>query len=179
MHTTQWIGLGAAVLAVALMPGAARAQVAVTITPTITADGGGVNTFAYTLQDTGSSTLGEFQLNVPDSTQLTNVMSPAGWAIFPGSTTNVDWYSTASSFDIAPGSSLSGFSFDDALPAGSQGYFVQSYDDNSTATGTTQGPVPATAPVPEASSVVSLGLLLMLGMGGVAVARKKAKASAA
>lgn len=65
---------------------------------------------------------------------------------------------------------------DHSALSGSSGYFVDpSYD---LAFQANFAPLPAANPVPEASTIVSLGLLLMLGLGGAVVAAKKKKSMA-
>jgi hypothetical protein len=102
-----------------------------TASATITPTAGSPNSYALTLSDDAASpsTIGTFWFAwVPGKDFMTtsplSVSSPSGWTdtITGGGTGDgyaIQWKATSSSFDVAPGSSLSGFAFTSADSPGS------------------------------------------------------------
>ena len=127
-----------------------------TVTPTVVSVGGLTN-YAYNLTDTGSETIGEFDLGVPDSAALTNITAPAGWlTLYTTGYAIISFDSTDSSTDIAPGTLLAGFSFTSPLTAGEVDYAAVSFDTGDAATGTTLAPA---VPEPASCSLFAFGII--------------------
>ena len=163
--------LPAAVLACLLAAPAAHAQLDLTFTPPArVAAPGSTFTFTGTLANNSGSTV---FLN-GDSLSLNG----------PGLTSDDSPFLSNAPLSLANGDSYSGdffsVSVDPATPAGT---YFGTFAVTGGADGSAQDTVASqdfsvqvtsgSAPVPEASSVASLGLLLALGLGGVAVARRR------
>ncbi len=155
--------------------GAARAQV--TVVPVVTSAGGVFN-YSYTVTNFTADDL--FVLNINGLPQVagaaTNLTAPAGFQITfdPG---NANSPSGIVSFlgDFAPGSVNSGFSFSSAFGPGAVAFDTEGSNLNSTAGGTDTFNGTTLAPVPEASTTVSLGAGVLL-LTFCAVRRRRAGA---
>ena len=130
--------------------GAARAQV--TLMPTITPNGALFN-YSYSVTDFNATDLAIVNINslpmVPSA--ATNLMAPVGFMIsFDPGVGIVSFLG-----DFMPGTPVSGFSFDSTFGPGTVNFDAE--DNNGVmSTGTTL------APVPEASTLVSLGAGVLL-----------------
>ena len=141
--------------------GAARAQV--TVVPVVTPNGALFN-YSYSVTDFNTTDLAIVNINglpqVPSA--ATNLMAPAGFQIsFDPGVGIVSFLG-----DFMPGTSVSGFSFDSTFAPGTAAFDAE---DNSglMSNGTTL------APVPEASTLVSLGAGVLL-LTFCAVRRRRA-----
>jgi len=145
--------------------GAARAQLLpVIVAPTVTSAGGVFN-YSYTVTNFSADDL--FTLNINGLPQvpgaLTNLTAPAGFQITfdPGNANSPSGIVTFLG-DFMPGSVNSGFSFSSTFGPGTVTFDAEGSNlssptpANDTFTGTTL------APVPEASTVVSLGAGVLL-----------------
>ena len=172
------ITLALALLAAVWLPGPARAQVNVTILPVFTP--GTPSTFTYTLTNTGTETIGEFDLAVPTTSALTNITAPTGFIdLYTTGDTFVQWLSTDPSTDIGTGQTLGGFSFQTTAPAGTDSFLVRNADNGDSRGGSTVGPgaLPAAVPEPSCMAAFSCGALGLAGLI-LAVRRKKANVKA-
>ena len=151
--------------------GSARAQVV--ITPTVTQTGA-LYSYSYSITNLAATDLAFVNLDgLPmDPSTATNLMAPAGYqTVFSdGIVTFLPGLDNGSTFGA--GSTVSGFSFDSAF-APSAVAFDTSDINNGTTTGTTIGPAAA---VPEASTLVSLGIGLSV-LAFAAVRRRRTASS--
>lgn len=142
----------------------------------------GISTWSYMVYDdelTGSPNyIGYFTLSVNAPVQVTG--TPVGWTYDTDGSSYVSWHNTDLALpyphDIAPGSSLGGFSIESTVTTSAlSGYDLSSWDHTQDAPGPDAvGSVlapDAPTPVPEISTWQSLGALLLLG-GLVAVRRR-------
>ncbi len=158
----------AGALGILLSAGAARAQVFVSSAATFT---GSAYHYSYTVTNTSADDLFVINLNglplVPGA--LSNFSAPAGYEIQSPYDSSVGIESFLADDSFAPGSVISGFSFDSTY-APSAVVFDTVGSGTTIYTGTTLGP--AGAPVPEASTLISLGIGLSV-LAVVAVRRRR------
>ena len=160
----------AGALGILLAAGSARAQVFVTSTATFT---GSAFHYIYTVTNTSPDDLFVVNLNGLPSVQgaLFNFTAPNGFT-----ETNYDYNVGIESFQandsFASGSTTSGFSFDSAFAPSAVAFDTVS-GAATPYTGMTLGP--AGAPVPEASTLVSLGMGLSV-LAFAVVRRRRAVA---
>lgn len=167
--------LGLALLAAAWLPAQAHAQVNATILPVFTP--GTPSTFTYTLTNTGTETIGEFDLAVPPTSALTNITAPTGFiGLYTTGDTFVQWLSTDPSTDITAGQTLGGFSFQTTAPAGTDSFLVRNADNGDSRGGSTVGPGAPPAAVPEPSSMAAFSCGT-LGLAGLILAARRKKAN--
>lgn len=156
--------------------GAAHAQLQVSVVPTVTITGGLYN-YSYTVTNFTSDDIFVVNLNglplVPGA--LSNFSAPSGYTITNPYDSGVGIESFLADNSFAPGSTVSGFSFDSIFAPSAVAFDTVS-SGTAAYTGTTLGP--AGAPVPEASTVVSLGAGLAL-LAFVAVRRRRSTACVA
>ena len=152
-----------------LSAGSARAQVLVTPTATFT---GSAFHYSYVFTNLSSTDLPIIDFNgLPlDPTAATNLMAPTGYQISfdPGVGIISFLPGLANGTSFGAGSTVSGFSFDSAFAPAAVSFDVTG--DPTTSAGTTLGP--AGAPVPEASTLVSLGAGLSV-LALIAVRRRR------
>jgi hypothetical protein len=144
LHLSLWL------IVVAVVPRVATADVAYTLTPTVSGPVAGI--YTYALQ--GDIVSG-------------SVKFPMGWGAAP-TVDNIDWFSTDIPFDLTPGASLSGFSFQStAAPAIGAAGVQLGFDDSSGIPTTfvddaTTGPVssqPSAVPEPGLTCIMVFGLI--------------------
>ena len=149
--------------------GAARAQV--TLMSTVTNTGGLFN-YSYSITNLTANDLLVINLNnLPRTTgALTNLKAPTGFQITPYDPgVGIESF-VADSQSFTPGVTFTGFSFSSLFGPGTVQFDTEDIT-GSTTSGTTRGP--AVAPVPEASTVVSLGAGVLL-LTFCAVRRRRA-----
>ena len=161
----------AGVLGTLFSAGSARAQVFVTSTAVFT---GSAFHYTYTVINTSPDDLFVVNLNGLPSVQgaLFNFSAPAGFTMTNPYDYNAGIESFVASNSFASGSTNSGFSFDSTFAPATVAFDTVSFAPTPY-TGTTLGP--AGAPVPEASTLVSLGAGLSV-LALVAVRRRRAAA---
>ena len=159
--------------------GSAHAQLQVVVAPTVTQTGSLYN-YVYSITNFTSTNLAVINLDgLPlVSGLLSNFSAPGTFGITNPYDSGVGiesfYEGIAPSDTFAPGSTVSGFSFSSIFAPATISY--DTLDDNGGATtGTTLGP--AAAPVPEASTFVSLGLGLSV-LAFVALRRRRITAGA-
>ncbi len=166
----------AGTLGILLAAGSARAQVLVTPTVTTT---GSVYNYSYSITNLTATNLAVIDLNgLPlVSGALSNFTFPTGYGITNPYDSGVgieSFYEGATaSTTFTPGTTVSGFGFS-SIFAPTAISFDTLDESGVMTTGTTLGP--AGAPVPEASTLVSLGLGL-LALTVVGVRRRRASAA--
>jgi hypothetical protein len=142
--------------------GAARAQV--TVAPTVTSTGALFN-YSYTVTNFSADDL--FTLNINGLPQvpgaLTNLTAPAGFQIAfdPGNANSPSGIVTFLG-DFMPGSVNSGFSFSSTFGPGTVAFDAEGSNLNSATPANDTFMGTTLAPVPEASTVVSLGAGVLL-----------------
>ena len=129
---------------------------------------------------------GGFYLSV--NAPFTVTGSPNGWNYVTDGTSYVNWNNTDTALpyphDIAPGTSLSGFTIEASVLSLSSpgGYQLYSWDHVADAPGPNSNPAtilaPGAAPVPESSTFVSLGVGLLFLGGLLLIVRNRARKSA-
>ena len=158
--------------------GSARAQFQVVVAPTVTQTGSLYN-YVYSITNFTSTNLAVINLDglplVPGL--LSNFSAPGTFGITNPYDSGVgieSFYEGSALTDtFAPGSTVSGFSFSSVFAPAPISYDTQDDLGNAT-TGMTLGP--AGAPVPEASTLVSLGMGLS-ALALIAVRRRRAAAA--
>ncbi len=159
--------------------GAARAQV--TIVPTVTPNGALFN-YSYSVTNSTANDVLIVNLNnLPMvSGALTDLAAPMGFqTTFDPGNSNSSFGIASFLGDFTPGSTTTGFSFSSAFGPGTVGF--DTLDNNGTPlSGTTQGPSlgPGVAPVPEPSTLISLGAGVLLLTFCAARRRRTARSSA-
>lgn len=162
----------AAALGALLLTGPAHAQVLVT--PTVTNTG---SLFNYSYSVTNLTAFDVFAINLNGlplmDGAITNLTAPTGFKFSPYDPRAGIATFLADSANFTPGSTIGGFSFSSAFAPSTVMFDTVGAEDPITgipATGTTLGPV---APVPEASTLVSLGAGLLLLTAFTAVRRRR------
>ncbi len=161
----------AGVFGILLSAGSARAQLQVVVAPTATFTGSSFH-YSYSITNFTADDIYVVNLNglplVPGA--LFNFSAPTGYEITNPYDSGVGIESFLADTSFAPGSTVSGFSFDSTFAPSTVAFDTVS---SGTAyyTGTTLGP--AGAPVPEASTLVSLGVGLSV-LTLIAVRRRRA-----
>lgn len=150
--------------------GSARAQLQVVVTPTVTQTGSLYN-YSYSITNFTADDLYVVNLNglplVPGA--LSNFSAPAGYEITNPYDSGVGIESFYADDSFASGTTVSGFSFDSTFAPSAVAFDTVS-SGTAAYTGTTRGP--AGAPVPEASTLVSLGAGLSV-LALIAVRRRR------
>lgn len=156
--------------------GAARAQV--TIVPTVTPNGALFN-YSYSVTNSTANDVLIVNLNnLPMvSGALTNLTAPMGFrtTFDPGVGIASFLPDAGSALDFAPGSTLTGFSFSSTFGPGTVGFDAEDIS-GGTSTGATLAPI--AAPVPEPSTLISLGAGVLLLTFCAARRRRTARSSA-
>lgn len=131
--------------------------------------GGGLWRYDYTLYNTSDPIADagfdvyDFFLNFSPTVPLSNIISPTDWDNISDSSSFIDWFSTLPGepplgADVAPGVSLSGFSFTSDARLASLAFDVLLSDptggDPVPYSGNTQ---PGAAPIPEPATLLLLG----------------------
>ena len=159
------------VLGALFSAGAARAQLQVTVVPTVTRSGALFN-YSYSITNFTPTDLFIVDLNnlpkVPGA--LTNLTAPTGFQISPYDPgVGIESF-VADSQDFTPGVPVSGFSFSSIFGPGTIPFDAQDLN-GSMFNGTTL------APVPEASTLISLGAGVLLLTFSVVRRRRAARAA--
>ena len=143
--------------------------------------------WSYTLFDDeplgNANYINSFSLAI--AAPISNISAPDGWAYSSDNSSYVFWYNADPSLplphDVAPGASLGGFSIESASAVSQPSDFViQAWDHTANMPGLVNASTvlaPA-SPVPEASTVVSLGVGLLVLSGIALIARKRARKTA-
>ena len=162
----------AGALGILLAAGSARAQVFVTSTATFT---GSAFHYAYTVTNVSPDDLFVVNLNGLPAVQgaLFNFSAPDGFTMTSPYDYNVGIESFEANSSFTSGSTTSGFSFDSTFAPSTVAFDTVS-GAATPYTGTTLGP--AGAPVPEASTLVSLGM--GLSVLAFAIVRRRRAAAA-
>ncbi len=164
----------AGVLGAFFSAGSARAQLQVVVLPTATFTGSSFH-YSYSITNFTADDLYVVNLNglplVPGA--LSNFSAPTGYEITNPYDSGVGIESFLADASFAPGTTVSGFSFDSIFAPSTVAFDTVS-SGTATYTGTTLGP--AGAPVPEASTLVSLGM--GLSVLAFAVVRRRRAATA-
>lgn len=163
----------AGALGALLLSGSAQAQV--TVAPTVTSVGSVFN-YSYSVTNLSANEL--FFIDFVSPTQpdaLTNLMAPDGFQIAFTPDQGLFTFlpsdpATTTPGSFSPGSVVSGFSFDSTF-APTSTTFSGIDSSGGTFTGTTL--TPNAAPVPEAGTLVSLGIGLLF-LGGAVLRRRTA-----
>lgn len=160
----------AGALGALLLAGTARAQVLVT--PTVTTNGSLFN-YSYSVTNLTTDDLLVVNLNgLPQvAGAITNLTAPTGFIFAPYDPGVGIASFLADTNDFTPGSVIGGFSFTSTYAPSTVTFDTVGFGDPQT--GTTLGPVAAAAPVPEASTLVSLGAGLLLLTAFTAVRRRR------
>lgn len=161
-----------------LLPAGAQ-NLQATATTSVTSAGVWNYTFTDSEPMSSGNWLTDFYL--PISAPITDVQTANGWTIDTDYTNYIQWSNTEPEpfpNDIAPGLSVSGFSFTSVTTGSQVQYTLASWDHGADAagpngTGTILTPY-APAPVPEVSTWQSMAALLLLG-GLLAVRRPRVK----
>jgi len=145
------------------------AQPLVTVTGSVSGPVGGVYTYSYTIENDPLSTESVWEFWVYPTAPfwgISQIIDPVtgwiAWDFLTDYASYIQWFSTDPSYDIPPGGSLSGFSYQSAGPPGTIGYEVGGSDPTwgwstgNYASGTTVGATPEPAAF----------LLLLTGIGG-------------
>jgi hypothetical protein len=160
-------------LALAIVTPAARADLSVGLTPSVSFDSvSSLYTYQYLVSNTSDPTTGDsladFTLAVPTTADLSAIVTPAGWgASYTAGDQTIDWSANDFSSLLAPGQSLT-FALSSPLGPGDTLYSVTGLTPDlsgvDTLLGATQGPQgSAFTAVPEPSS---LALVLLVGIPG-------------
>ena len=154
-----------------LLAGTARAQVLVTSTVTST---GSLFNYSYSVTNLTDTDLLVVNMNgLPQvSGAITNLTAPTGFQFAPYDPGVGIASFLADSADFTPGSPIGGFSFSSTFAPSLVTFDTLDLNGNAT-TGTTLGPVASAAPVPEASTLISLGAGLLLLTAFTAVRRRR------
>lgn len=161
-----------------LSAGSARAQLQVVVAPTVTQTGALFN-YSYSITNFTSVDLAIVNISglPPESDTATSLTAPTGFQTTFDSGNGIMSFSPVASTDpnaptFGAGTTVSGFSFSSVFSPSAVSF--DTLDANgASSTGTTLGP--AGAPVPEASTLVSLGLGLSV-LTLIAVRRRAAAA---
>jgi len=149
----------------------AVAQPIATVTGTYSGPVGGLYTYSYSITNDTTSPENIWEFWVYPTVPFTNVSQitdPSGWVIwdyFTDWSSFIQWFSIDPSYDITPGISLSGFSYQSAGPPGTISYDAGGSDPTTGwstgnyASGTTVGATPEPATF----------LFLLTGVSGVLV----------
>jgi len=146
-------------------------------TATISVTSAGVWNYTFTNSEPMDSGNWLTDFYLPLNSPITDVHSANGWSIDTDYTNYIQWSNTEPEpfpNDIAPGHSVSGFSFTSVATGRQVQYTLASWDHSADTAGpNAQGMILipyAPAPVPEVSTWQSLGALLLLG--GLLIARR-------
>lgn len=159
----------AGALGALLLTGPAHAQVLVT--PTVTTAGSLFN-YSYSITNLLPADVSIINLNgLPQiDGAITNQVAPNGYQFTYDSGVGIASFLPDNAF--TSGSTVGGFSFSSAFAPSTVTFDALDIQGNSF-TGTTLGPVASSAPVPEASTLVSLGAGLLLLTAFTAVRRRR------
>ncbi len=142
---------------------------AMLVIPTVT-ETSGIWTYNYTVENSYLSDETVWLFAVDVGADVFDILSPANWYIWQDGTTGVvEWdseYDPSYIYDIWPGNSLSGFSFQSNYGPGNLGYKIQGWD----ITNDDYGSInlgSTLAPVPEPSTLwlLTTGLVGVIGIG--------------
>ncbi len=152
-----------------LLAGTARAQVLVT--PTVTTNGSLFN-YSYSVTNLTATDLLVVNLNgLPQvDGAITNLTAPTGFIFAPYDPGVGIASFLANDVNFTPGDTIGGFSFTSAFAPSTVSFDTLDLNGDAT-TGTTLAPT--AAPVPEASTLVSLGAGLLLLTAFTAVRRRR------
>jgi hypothetical protein len=166
------------ILALGLFPPAASATLAGDVIPEIS-ELNGIWTYGYTLNNLAASDESMWYLTIANNAPVFNILTPANWSVLQsGENGLVEWDSAIDpdgAYDLWPGGSLAGFSFQSLGGPGPSEYQIEGWMPNdegygSVINGTTEGPVTATAPIPEPGTS---GLFALAIMTTLVIARFK------
>lgn len=162
--------LSAAILAVALSPVAARADFSVLVTG-LESQTGSLYTYNYSVGNTGTVAVSEFDIAVNDPIGLTSIVAPSDFFISytPGDS-SISFIATDAG--IAPGS-FGFFSITSTSAPGLMADQALGLDPSSFIPGIFQGSVIAPSVVPEPSSLLMLSLGTAGVLGRLARARRR------
>jgi hypothetical protein len=167
-------GFAAALLIVAFGSSPSEAGLVTTVTPTVTPQVGGTFLYSYQVANDSISTVGvaEFDLAVSVQSNLTSLSAPMGFlSLYTTGDAFVQFLSTDSSFDIAPGSSGS-FSFNSPLGPVLEPDLTAGFDSTSGTRFQNPGSTLAPAAAPEPSTLVLFAMGSIV-LGAVTVRRRR------
>lgn len=168
-------GLGLA-LALVVVAAPAEAGFMATVSETTTSFNS-LTQYTYTVTDLAASTdsIGSFSLTVPTDANLSSIAMPTGFlAIYTPGDVTLEFASTDSSYDIAPGQSgMFQFLSPDKPGSANANFALTDYNNSAMFTGSVIGP----AAVPEPGSLILLGLGLPLA--AATLARRRSRKSIA
>jgi len=120
--------------------------------------------YAYTVMSAGPETVFEFTLFLQGPVMTDTIASPAGWSV-SFSPIFVDWFAIDPSQEIAPGTSLGGFSFSSLqLPNDSALFVTIGTDSLGNVVVTSDNTIGPSASVPEPSTGPLLLCALIIGL---------------
>jgi hypothetical protein len=122
----------------------------------------------------GPETVFEFTLFLQGPMVTSTVTTPAGWAV-SDSPTFVDWFAIDPAQEIAPGTSLDGFTFSSLETPGAATFVTIGIDDLGNVVVTSDSTLGPSPPVPEPST----GALFILSAMTMLLLRKKSVTSRA